>query len=98
MGLDDLITEARSAETRDLDLRFEKQIKLSRERRFRATRAFGHGLNAAQRLGAPGNDQAGVAKLAFAQKNRGGALHTANLARVKKRAAFSDRQTASSRL
>ena len=73
--------QGRFAAGDDRDLRFEKKIELARERSFGATRAFGHSLNAAERLGAPGNDQAGVAKLAFAQKNRGRALHAPNLAR-----------------
>ena len=65
----------------DRYLGFKEEIELAGEWRLGATGAFGHGLNAAERLGAPGNNQAGVAKLAFAQKNRGRALHATNLAR-----------------
>ena len=63
------------------DLRLEEKIKLAGERCFCTTRAFGHCLNAAQRLGAPGNDQAGVTEFAFAKKNRRRGLHGENLAR-----------------
>ncbi len=63
------------------DFGLKKKIELARKRRFGATRAFGHCLDAAQRLGAPGNDQAGVAKFALAKKNRGRGLHGENLAR-----------------
>src|SRR5438132_567989 len=65
----------------DRYLSFEKEIELAGEWSFGAARAFGDRLNATERFGAPGNDQAGVAKLAFPQKNRGRALHGANLAR-----------------
>src|SRR5437763_1196664 len=64
----------------DRYLSFKKEIELAGEWRFGATGAFGHGLNAAQRLRAPGNNQAGIAKLAFAEKDRGRALHATNLA------------------
>src|SRR5882762_3756708 len=76
----------------DRYLSFEKEIELSGEWSLGAARAFGDRLNAPEQFGAPGNDQAGVAKLAFAQKNRGRALHGANLARaINRRAGFSDR-------
>src|SRR5207249_2669270 len=48
------------------DLGFKKEIELASEWSFGAARAFGHRLNASQRLRAPGDDQTGVAKLAFA--------------------------------
>src|SRR6266581_3567572 len=74
--------QGRFAAGDDRDLRFEKKIELARERSFGATRAFGDRLNAAQRLGAPGDNQTGIAKLTFAQKDRGGALHATNLAQL----------------
>ena len=64
---------------------FEKKIQLAGERRFSATRAFGHRLNATQRFGTPGNDQAGVTEFAFAKKNRRRGLHGENLARDPRR-------------
>ncbi len=54
---------------------FEEKIELASEWRFRPACAFGDGLDAAQRLGAPGNDQTGVAELAFAKKDRRRGLH-----------------------
>ena len=67
--------QARSSTGDDRDLRLEKEIELTGERRFGPPRPFCHSLNAAQRFRAPGNDQAGVAKLSFTKKNRGRALH-----------------------
>ena len=63
------------------NFRFEKEIEFAGKRRFRAARAFGDRLDAAQTLGAPGNDETGIAKLAFAKKNRRRGLHGQNLAR-----------------
>jgi hypothetical protein len=57
------------------DIGFEKQIQFTGERTFGAASAFGHGLNAAQRLGTPRHNQAGVAKFPFAQKNGRSAWH-----------------------
>ena len=57
------------------DFSFKKKIELAGERRFGPARTLGHGVNAAERLGAPTNDQAGVAKLAFAQENGGSCSH-----------------------
>lgn len=48
------------------NFRFEEKIEFAGEWSFRTAGAFSHGLNAAQRLSTPGNDQTGVAKLAFA--------------------------------
>src|SRR5437867_6675850 len=48
------------------DFGFKEKIELASEWSFGAARAFGDRLNASQRLRAPGDDQTGVAKLAFA--------------------------------
>jgi hypothetical protein len=63
------------------DFRFEKKVEFTGERSFGAACAFGYCLNAAQRLSAPRNDQAGITELAFAKKNRRSGLHGKNLAR-----------------
>ena len=73
--------QRRFAARHDRDLGFKKKIELAGERSLRAASAFSNSLDAAERFGAPRNDQAGIAKLAFTQKNRGRALHSANLAR-----------------
>ena len=53
--------QVRSAAASDLDFGLEKQVEFPREWTARAARSFCHGLDAAQRLGAPGNDHARVA-------------------------------------
>src|SRR5207237_4203267 len=59
---------------------FKKQIQLSRKRTFRAARALCDRLNATERLRAPGDDQAGIAELAFAKQNYLRAFHAVKLA------------------
>src|SRR2546423_6919227 len=67
--------QTRSAAALDLDFRLEKKIELARKNALWPARAFRDGLNAAQRLCAPGNDRAGVAQFALAQKNGVGRFH-----------------------
>src|SRR5947199_10795373 len=59
---------------------FKKQIQLSSKRTFRAARALCDRLNATERLRAPGDDQAGVAELSFAEQNGLRAFHAVKLA------------------
>lgn len=73
--------QGRFAARRDRDFRLKEKIEFAGEGRFDPARAFGHGLNATQRLGAPGDDQAGVAKLSFAKQDRCRGLHDQNVAR-----------------
>ncbi len=61
------------------DLGFVEEIELARERALRAARAFGHGAHGAERARAPGDDEAGVAELAFAEQNRVRAFHAGRL-------------------
>src|SRR2546423_7534764 len=67
--------QTRSAAALDLDFRLEKKIELARKNALWPARAFRDGLNAAQRLCAPGDDRAGVAQFALAQKNGVGCFH-----------------------
>jgi hypothetical protein len=55
---------------------FKKQIQLPRKRTLGAARAFGDRLNAAERIRAPGNDQAGVTEFAFAQQDGSRGVHS----------------------
>src|SRR5262249_42425655 len=73
--------QCRSPARDDRDFGFEKEIEFSRKWSLGAARALGDRLDTAHRLGAPGNDQTAVAKLAFAQQDRGRAYHARNLAR-----------------
>ena len=59
--------QIRLAARRDLNFRFEKQVQSAGKRTFSASRPFRDGLNAAERFGAPRNNEAGVAELSFAQ-------------------------------
>src|SRR5207245_2083646 len=60
----------------------EKQIQSAGKRTFGAARPFRDGLNAAERFGAPRNNEAGIAELPFAQQDCRCALHPSNLARL----------------
>jgi hypothetical protein len=71
--------QVRFSTERNLDFGLEKQIQFASKRTLRAPRAPGHRLDTAQRLGAPGNDQAGIAEFPFSQKNSRRALHRRNL-------------------
>ena len=55
--------------------RFKEQIEHAGERAFRSARTLSHGLDATERLGAPRDNQAGVAESSFPQKNGRGSLH-----------------------
>src|SRR4029077_7607728 len=59
--------EIRFTARRDLNFRFEEQIQSAGKRTFSASRPFRDGLDAAERFGAPRNNEAGVAELPFAQ-------------------------------
>ena len=62
---------------RDRYLRFEKQIEPPAEGTIWSTRTASSSLNNAQGIGAPGDNEAGVAQFAFAQKNSAsGRVHT----------------------
>ena len=73
------------------NLRFEKQIELTRERRLCAASAFGDGLDTTERFGAPGDNETGVAELSFANQDRARAVHGSNLARQRVDGVFSGR-------
>jgi hypothetical protein len=69
--------EVRSAAPRDLNLGLKKKIELAGKNAIRAARPFGRGLDLASRLGAPRDDETGVAQFPFPQKNCPGRFHFA---------------------
>ena|SRR5437762_10877782 len=58
-----------------LNFRFKEQIEHAGERAFGSARTLSHGLDATEGLGAPRDNQAGVAESSFPQKNGRRALH-----------------------
>ena len=74
--------QSRLATGRDGDLCFEEKIESPGKWSLGTASAFGDGLDAAERLRAPGDNQAGVAKVSLPQKNGSGALHILWLAQV----------------
>jgi len=72
--------QSRPATRSNGDLCFKEKIEFASKWSLGTAGAFGDSLDAAERLRAPGNNQAGIAKVSLPQKNGSCALHILSLA------------------